>query len=471
MPDQDFDLIAIGGGTAGLVAASGAAYLGARVALIERSALGGDCLWTGCVPSKALLASARTAATLRGADRHGLTSVTPVIETASVLERVRAARARVAEHDDPEKIRARGIDVIFGTARFSGPGRLDVEGMGALRSSRIVIATGARPTVPPLPGLEAAGFLTHEDVFDLQDLPRSVVILGAGPIGMEFAQAFARLGVDVTVVEMRAEVLPASDPEAAAVVREALTAEGVAFRLGVTVDRVEMEDDRRVLHMESGDRIGADAIFVATGRRPHLAELNLERAGVRTDEAGAVAVNSRLATNVRGIWAAGDVAGGPQFTHAADAMAKTVVRNALLPFSSRSDLSNVPTVTYTDPELAELGLSRADAESRGGTTYRYSFSDLDRAIADDTTEGFARITADSRGRILGATVVARGAGDLIMPLVLARRHKLTLADISNTTFPYPTMAEGVKRTADAFQRARLEGKAGTLLRKVVGWLT
>ncbi len=469
MAVTEYDLIAIGGGTAGLVSASGAAYLGARVALVERAALGGDCLWTGCVPSKALLASAGAAQRIRTGSELGL----PPLEVhpcfRQVMERVRAARAKVAVHDEPERIRARGIDVHFGSARFTGPGELDVEGVGTLRSKRIVIATGARPALPPVEGLKDSGYLTHEVAFDQDELPPTVLILGAGPIGLEFAQMYGRLGAQVTVLEMLPEILPKEDPEAAAVTRGSLESEGITFVLGAKASQVEFEGDTRIVRTHDGRRFTAGLLFVATGRRPNTEGLELDRAGVEATD-GDPRVDERLRTSARGVWAAGDVTGGPQFTHAADAMARTVVRNALLPLSSKVDLTNVPRVTYTDPEVAHVGQSHQEAQEGGGATYRYEFSDLDRAIADGSTTGFTKISADGKGRILGATIVAKGGGELLMPLVLARKHGLSLADISGTIFPYPTMVEGVKRTADAYQRTRLEGPAGEILRKVVRWL-
>lgn len=467
MPLREYDLIAVGGGTAGLVSASGGAYLGAKVALVEKSQLGGDCLWTGCVPSKAMLAAAHAAEHIRTAPRFGLPplEVSPCFR--AVMDRVRAARARVAVHDDPDRIRARGIDVHFGSARFAGPGLLEVEGVGTLSSKRIVIATGARPAAPPIPGLEEAGYLTHEQAFEQDELPGSVLILGGGPIGLEFAQIYARLGASVTVLELLPEILPLEDPEAAEVLRSSLESEGVTFSLGTRASAVEIDGTQRVAVTEDGRRFSGELLFVATGRRPNTEGLELERAGITADT---LSVDDRLRTTAKGVWAAGDVTGGPQFTHAADVMAKTVVRNALLPFSSKVDLSNVPRVTYTDPEVAHVGLSHAESEEQGGTPFRYDFSDLDRAVTDEATTGFTKITADRKGRILAATVVGKGAGEALMPIVLARKHGLSLADISETIFPYPTMVEGVKRTADAYQRTRLEGAAGHLLRSVVRWL-
>jgi len=469
MATKEYDLVAVGGGTAGLVTAAGSAYLGARPALVEKHALGGDCLWTGCVPSKALLATARRAAHMARARDLGLPSAPPEVDFRTAMERMRKARERVAHHDDPERFRKMGVAVHFGTARFTGPGRLEVEGVGTLQSRRIVIATGARPALPPVPGLEGSGYLTHETAFDQNELPPSMIILGGGPIGLEFAQIYSRLGARVTVVEMLPEILPAEDPDVALALRESMEEEGVNFLLGSGAQAVEREGEHRVVVTQDGNRVRARGLFVATGRRPNTDGLELDRAGVALDNA-AVLVDDRLRASAKGVWAAGDVTGGLQFTHAADAMSRTVVRNALLPFSSRSDLSNVPRVTYTDPEVAHVGLTEAEASQWGGTTYRYPMDDLDRAIADGATRGFVKISADRKGRILGASIVAAGAGELLLPLVLARKHGLRLPDISNTIFPYPTMVEGVKRTADAYQRARLDGKAGQILRKVVRWL-
>ena len=470
MVHKAYDLIAIGGGTAGLVSSSGAAYLGARVALIEKAALGGDCLWTGCVPSKAMLAAAQAAARARDGDRLGLPRLDVDPSFRQVMDRVRAARAQVAIHDDPDRIRARGIDVQFGAARFLAPGEIEVDGVGTLTAKRIVIATGARPAIPPIPGLDEVEYLTHETVFDENERPASLLILGGGPIGMEFAQIFSRLGSSVTVLELLPEILSGEDPEAGALLRSVLEIDGVTFQLGDPVAKVELDGNLKMVTTASGNRFAAKALFVATGRAPNTEGLDLGSAGIQ--QAGrAVLVDSHLRTSAKGVWAAGDVTGGAQFTHAADVMARTVVRNALLPLSARADLSNVPRVTYTDPEVAHVGLGHDEAAKEGGLTYRYDFGELDRAITDGAETGFTKVTADRKGRILGATIVAKGAGELIIPLVLARRHRLSLADISDTVFPYPTMSEGVKRTADAYQRSRLEGRAGSILRQVVRWLT
>jgi pyruvate/2-oxoglutarate dehydrogenase complex dihydrolipoamide dehydrogenase (E3) component len=467
--NDEYDLVAVGGGTAGLVSAAGGAYLGIRSAIVERAALGGDCLWTGCVPSKALIASARLAHAMRHADRLGLQPAAPKHAFADVMARMRSARGVVEHHDDPERFRAMGVDVHFGSARFLSPREVEVDGVGRIRSRRFVIATGAVPVAPPIPGLEEIGYLDHHTLFDIDELPARVGVLGGGPIGLEIAQVLARLGARVTVLERMPRVLPKEDEDIAAMLLEMLRAEGIDIRVGEKVVGVERDGDARALLTEGGGRTVVDEIFVATGRRPALDGLELDRAGVEVRD-GAVVVDDSLRTSSPGIWAAGDVTGGLQFTHVADYMAKTVLRNALIPGSVRVDYDNVPWVTYTDPEVAHVGWSQERAEAEGGTTYTYGLDDLDRAIVDGTDRGIVKISADRRGRILGATILGSHAGELLMPVVLARKHGLRLSDLSGTIFPYPTMVEGVKRASDAFQRARLEGTGGKVLKKVIGWL-
>ena len=470
MTVQEHDLIAVGGGTAGLVSAAGAAYLGAHPALVERAALGGDCLWTGCVPSKALLASARLAHAMRNAESLGLQSAPPAQVFGAVMDRMRRARETVAHHDDPERFREMGVDVSFGTARFVASDTLEVEGVGMLRSKRIIVATGARPAIPPIPGLEEAGFLTHETVFDLQVHPQRVGILGGGPIGLEFSQVFSRLGSDVVVLEMSDRILPSEDPDVAEALLGILNREGIEIELGARVTSVETEAAGKVLVTEDQRRFVVDEILVATGRQPNTDGLDLERAGIERDGKG-IRVDTTLRTTAKGVWAAGDVTGGLQFTQVAEYMAKKALRNALLPLNSHVDYRYVPWVTYTDPEVAHVGLSADEAAARGANTFTYPFDDLDRAITDAQTLGFVKISADRKGRILGATVLGHGAGELLQPIVLAMTHGLSLSKVADTVFAYPTMAEGVKRAANAYQRTRLEGPGGRALKRVVSWLT
>lgn len=464
-----YDLVAVGGGTGGLVTAAGAAYLGMDAAIIEKSALGGDCLWTGCVPSKALIASARLARQMDRAPQLGLRQPAERHDFRAVMERMRAARGTVAHHDDPERFRDMGVAVHFGTARFLDPSTMEVEGVGTIRSKRFVIATGAVAAIPPIPGLAEAGYWTYENVFDQNELPGSVAILGAGAIGTEFAQVFARLGARVTVLEMAPSILINEDPEVATFMQDYLRAEGIDIRVGAAVVSVGTERDRKVLKMGGGESVAVDEIFVATGRRPFTDGLGLEAAGVETVR-GAVKVDRYLRSSARSVWAVGDVAGALHFTHVAEHMAKVALRNSVLPGGTKIRYDNVPRVTYTDPEVAHVGMSGAEATAQGGTAYTYQLDDLDRAIVDGAAAGFVKVTADRKGKILGATIVGHRAGDLIFPFVLARQHGLTLGKIANTIFPYPTMVEGVKRASAAFMRTRLDTAAGRTLKRVIQWL-
>ncbi len=470
---ERFDLVAIGGGTAGLVTAAGGAALGLRTALVERHALGGDCLWTGCVPSKALIASAKLAHHMRHAERLGLSGAAPAHAFDQVMARMRAARDRVAVHDDPQRFRDLGIEVVFGSAHVAAPNRVVVDGGRTLETPRIVVATGAVPAVPPIPGLDEAGYLTYETAFDQENLPRRMLLLGGGPIGIEFAQVYRRLGAAVTLVEMLPQLLPREEPEAAAEIQRTLEAEGVTVYVGARVERVERSESGgmmvRVRIRDGAETaIAADQVFVAAGRRARAAGLGLEAVGVEV-RGGAVVVDGGLRSSVRGIWAAGDVAGGPQFTHVAEYQAKLVLRNAVFPFTSRASYATVPGVTYTDPEVARVGMTEGEARERWDTVavHRYEFADLDRAIVDGHDRGFVKVVTRKRGKILGATVVASGAGELVMPLVLAMQHGIPLPKLSRLVYPYPTMVEGIKRAADSYYREKLRGGAGRWLRRIV----
>ncbi len=466
---QKHDLVAIGGGTGGLVAAAGAAYLGLDAAIVEKGALGGDCLWTGCVPSKALIASARLARQMQVAGDLGLRGSNAHHDFRAVMDRMRSARRTVAHHDDPERFRRMGVAVHFGAARFLDPSTLEVEDVGIIRSKRFVVATGAVASVPPIQGLAEAGYWTYENAFDEHELPESIAILGGGPIGTEFAQIFSRLGARVTIVEMAPSILVNEDPDAAAFMMDLLKAEEIDVRVGAAVERVTVEGESKVLHAKGGARIAAREIFVATGRRPFTDGLALDAAGVETVR-GAVTVNDHLRTTARSVWAVGDVTGAMQFTHVADHMAKFVLRNAVLPLRAKIRYDDVPRVTFTDPEVAHVGMLESEAAARGGTAYAYRLDDLDRAIVDGTATGFVKVSADRKGKILGATIVAHGAGDLILPFVLAKAHGVTLSDVANTIFPYPTMVEGVKRASSEFLRSRLDTAAGRILKRVIRWL-
>ncbi len=467
--NHEYDVLAIGGGTAGLVTGAGAAYLGLKAGIVEIDALGGDCLWTGCVPSKALLASARLAHSMRHADDVGLVPSSGVHAFSTVMERMRSARGVVEHHDDPERFRAMGVGVHFGRARFVSNREVAVEGVGTLTAKKFVIATGAEPIAPPIPGLAEAGYLDHHSLFSIDELPDRVAVIGGGPIGLEMAQVLSRLGSAVTVFEAAPSILLREDREIADALMAELTAEGIQVRISTPVTRVSIVSGaKRVTAGENGD-LDVDEIFVAVGRRPRVRGLGLDEAGIRVQD-GRIAVDERGRTEAPHIWAAGDVTGGLQFTHAAEAMAKAVLRNALAPGSTRVDYTNLPRVTYTDPELAHVGISHEEARASGGSTFSYGLDDLDRAIVDGVARGVVKVTADRRGRILAATILGAHAGEVLMPLVLAKTHGLSLSAVSGTIFPYPTLVEGVKRVSDAYMRTRLEGRAGVWLKKAIGWL-
>jgi pyruvate/2-oxoglutarate dehydrogenase complex dihydrolipoamide dehydrogenase (E3) component len=461
-----YDIVVIGGGTAGLVTAAGSAGLGARVALIERDRLGGECLWTGCVPSKALIGSARIAHAFRNAGAFGIGASEPDVDAARVLESVREVRALIQPHDDPARFRAMGVDVIEGAARFASPHEVEVKGR-RLRARRFVIATGSRAAVPPIEGLTEAGYYTHETAFDRDTIPQSVAIIGGGAIGIEFAQAYARLGRRVTVVEMLDEILFREEPEIAARLRVVLEAAGVRILTGRRVTRVErgadgvarLSTDGGGADAGNGEVIEAAEVLVATGRRPNVEDLDLEEAGVLVDRQG-VLVDDRLRTSQNHIFAAGDVTGGYLFTHVADHEARTVVRNALFPGSARVRYDVIPWCTFTDPELAHVGLTEAEARERHGDEVRaftYDLRQLDRAVADRAAVGCVKVLTDRRGRILGGHILAPSAGTMIVEVALAMQQGLKLDALSALVHPYPTMSEAVRRTADAYRRSLLTG--------------
>lgn len=478
-PTTKYDFLVVGGGTAGLVASAGAASLGARTALVEKERLGGECLWTGCVPSKALIGSARIADALGRAAEFGLADERGEgagsrpngrAAAAGVLESVRAVRARVQPHDDPERFRGLGVEVLERTpAHFLSPNRVQA-GDRVLEGRTILVATGSRPAIPPVEGLAEAGFYTHESAFEEEALPRSVVVLGAGPIGVEFAQAYGRLGVEVTLVEMAPRILPNEDAELAEQLGEHLRAEGVHVLTGMAATSAERSGAEATLQLAAADgsapepdavrAVSAERILVATGRRANIEGLGLDEAGVVTGRDG-IQVDGRLRTSRRHIFAAGDVTGGLRFTHVADHEARSVVRNALFPFGRRVDYSVVPWAVFTDPPLARVGLTEEEARDRHGEvrTYRYDTTTLDRVITDREAGGLVKLITDRRGRLLGGHVMAPSAGTMIMEVALAMRHGLGIADLSTLIHPYPTMSEGIRRAADMYYRAKLTDRS------------
>ncbi|HXO42254.1 MAG TPA: mercuric reductase, partial [Thermoanaerobaculia bacterium] len=469
----------IGAGTAGLVTAAGAAGLGAKVALIERDLMGGDCLNVGCVPSKGILRAARAWEEARqAASRFGGPATAGAPSFGAAMERMRRLRAGISPHDSAERFRGLGIDVFLGNARFTAPDAVEVDGQ-RLRFRRAVIAAGARAAVPPLPGLTEAGFRTNETIFNLTELPRRLAVLGCGPIGCELAQAFARFGSEVTLLGRQAQLLPREDADAAAIVAAALTRDGVRLELGVEATAVRRRGAEKVLELEHVQGMGrqggeggrrrelaVDEILVATGRQPNVEGLGLEAASVRYTPKG-VEVDDRLRTSNPRIFACGDVASKYQFTHVADAQARLVIFNALFFPRGKASKLTIPWCTYTSPEVAHVGLYERDARGRGREvdTLTVPLADNDRAILDGEDEGFLRIHLE-RGtdKILGATLVAEHAGDMLGELCLAITQGIGLGSIVSVIHPYPTQSEVVKKAADTWRRGKLTPRVQMIFR-------
>jgi pyruvate/2-oxoglutarate dehydrogenase complex dihydrolipoamide dehydrogenase (E3) component len=431
------------------VTAIAAAGLGAKVALIERHAMGGDCLNVGCVPSKTLLAAA-----MRG------------LSFSEAMRKVRAVRAEIAQHDSVERYVKAGVDVFLGEASFVGPHEVHVND-AALITRKTVIATGARSFVPPLPGLRELSPLTNETVFDLVLQPRRLAVLGGGAVGCELAQAFARLGTHVDLIELERQVLPKEDEDAARLVADALTRDGVSLHLGVRVASASRVRDGKALILENGRRIEADDVLVAVGRQRNVESLRLENAGVRFNQRSGIQVNSRLRSSHPDIYAAGDVCGQYQFTHAADAHARIVVRNALFLGRARADRLVIPWCTYTKPEVAHAGATSRELEKAGRhhDRYRVEFGDLDRGRTDDAADGYAEVLTDKGSdRVIGATIVGKDAGEQIAPLVLMMSSGIGLGRLGSLVLAYPTRSEYLRRLADAYNRTRLTARTASTLK-------
>ena len=469
-----YDAVVIGGGTAGLVTASGTAALGGRVALVERRLMGGDCLNFGCVPSKALIAASRVAQTVRSAGRFGIEAGEALVDFARVFEGMRERRARIAPNDSQQRFEGLGVEVFRGDARFLSPREVAV-GDQVLKGSHCVIATGTRALVPLVPGLNRVPFYTNETFFDeLREKPESIMILGGGPIGCELAQVLARLGVRVVLVEMLERLLPRDDREASRLVAEALARDGVELRTGTQAAGFEREGPRikaQLKTMEGTTSLTVGALLVAVGRAANVQSLNLAEAGVAFTPKG-VTVNQHLQTSARHIFACGDVAGPYAFTHTADYQARIVVRNILLPrlFWAKADYRVVPWVTYTDPEVAQVGLTEDEASKQGlrFDLHRLGLEDLDRAVVEREEHGFVKVLTAGKGRILGATIVGPRAGEVIHELVLAMKAGVGLGTLSGTIHAYPTFSAAVQRVADAYRRKSLTPFAKRVTRWLLG---
>ena len=473
-PAARYNLVVIGAGTAGLVTAVGAAGLGAKVALVEKHFMGGDCLNVGCVPSKAIIRAARAAASVREAGAFGV-QVPPgtTVDFGKVMERMRRLRADLSPHDSARRFRDLGVDVFLGAGRFTGRDTVEVHGQ-TLRFTKAVIATGARAAAPPIPGLQEVPYLTNETLFSLTALPARLGIIGAGPIGCEMAQSFARFGAEVHLVEAAEGILPREDRDAAAVVQAALVRDGVRLlccgkdlKLGQAPNGVRLQVESR----GQGYDVEVDQLLVAVGRAPNVEGLGLEGVGVEFDRKG-VKVNDRLQTTNPRIYACGDICSPYQFTHAADFMARIVIQNALFKGRARASSLNIPWATYTSPEIAHVGLYEPEARARGIAvdTFTQELGRVDRAILDGEGEGFVRIHL-RRGtdEILGATVVAAHAGELIGEVALAMKGRLGLKTVAGTIHPYPTQAEAIRKTGDLYNRTRLTPVVKRVMERWLAW--
>lgn len=473
-PAENYNLVVIGAGTAGLVTAAGAAGLGAKVALIERHAMGGDCLNVGCVPSKALIAAARAAAHARRASRLGVYAEGVTIDFAAVMERLRKRRADISPNDSVARFRDLGVDVFLGDARFLDKRTVEVGGM-ELKFSKAVIATGARAAIIPIPGLAESGPLTNETLFSLTKLPRRLAVIGAGPIGCEMAQAFARFGSEVTLFEAADHILPREDPDAAETVTRALGSDEVNIQCGANIERIERDGETRRIVLRTADGTVEwefDHILVGVGRAPNVDGLGLEAAGVKFNHKTGIQISEQLRTTNPRIFAVGDVCLPYKFTHTADAAARIVIQNALFAGRKKHTDLVVPWCTYTDPEIAHTGLYKTDAEKRGirVAEFKQDFADVDRAILEEETEGFVRVLIDSsNGKIIGGTIVGPHAGDMISQLTVAIRAGMKLGELASVIHPYPTLAEAIRRTGDQYNRTRLTPTIKSVMKTWLRW--
>lgn len=475
-PDGRYNLVVIGAGTAGLVTAAGAAGLGAKVALIERQFMGGDCLNTGCVPSKAIIRSAKAIHNLSQCQPLGieLNQESISADFSQIMQRMRRLRSEISHHDSARRFQELGVDVFLGEARFLDRQTIEVD-QQQLTFKKAVIATGARPAIPPITGIEETGYLTNETVFSLTTLPKRLAVIGAGPIGCELAQAFARFGSKVTLIQADAQILPKEDPEAVQILEHQLKADGIDLILNAKTTRASLVAQEKQLTIESGGQTlqwNVDEILVATGRTPNVEGLHLEQAGIKYDSQSGIQVNDFLRTTNPSVYSAGDACSRLKFTHSADFHARLVIGNAL--FHGRGKVSQllVPWCTYTDPEIAHVGLYEHEAKEQGITvkTFTQKFDSVDRAILDSETEGFVKIhVKQGSDKILGATIVAAHAGELISEITLAMKSGTGLKKLANVIHPYPTQADAIRKIGDQFNRTRLTPFLKSILNQWLKW--
>ncbi|HEX3864396.1 MAG TPA: FAD-dependent oxidoreductase [Stellaceae bacterium] len=442
------DLCVIGAGAAGLAVAAGAVQMGASVVLIERGEMGGDCLNYGCIPSKSLLAASKLAASWQRGAELGIRYAPPEIDFAAVADSVAQVVARLAPHDSVERFEGLGVTVLRAEARFADAGTVRA-GNAEIRARRFVVATGSSPVVPPIPGLDQVPFFTNETIFANRTLPRHLIVIGGGPIGVELAHAHRGLGAAVTIIDA-GPLLPRDDPDLVALLAARLTDDGIDLKSSVAIAGIETTSGELAVTLAGGERITGSHLLVAAGRRANLAALDLSTAGIETGTAGII-VDARLRTTNRRVFAIGDAAGGPQFTHVALYHAGIVIRNALFRLPAKVDYRALPWVTYTDPELAHVGMTEHTARAAGEVrVLRWSFAENDRAQTERDTIGEIKIVTNPRGLILGATILGAAAGDLILPWALAISQKLKIGAMANLIMPYPTRGEAGKRAAGSF---------------------
>ncbi|OYD09019.1 dihydrolipoyl dehydrogenase family protein [Paludifilum halophilum] len=468
---RKYDMIVIGGGSGGLVAAAEAAGLGAKTALIEKGKLGGDGLWSGCLPSKSLMRSAKILDASRKAEELG-NKTTGKLRWESVQNRINRSIRGMSLQNDPDRFRELGVDVYHGAGHFQSPHEIRVGGIEVIHGKRIVIATGSYPVVPPVTGLTEENFLTVETAWQLEELPDSLLVIGGSPIDLELAQAFARLGSRVTVVETEPEILSQEDSELIPFIRRALKREGIRMITGARVVEVQAEEEKKRAVVKQGEKtfsLTVDGILAAAERKPNTDRLQLDRAGLRTED-GVISVNPRLQTSVPHIFAIGDVNGGAPFTHAAQTEGKAAVYNALLGLRGQVDDTDLPRVLFTDPEVFHLGWTEEEAREKAGEirVFKTRLNQVDRFVTDRETEGLVKVITDRRGKILGAHAVGPDAGDWMQEAVFAKRHGHKFGDISRTVHPYPTRAGALQRLADLHRRETLSSSKG--LSRLSRWL-
>jgi Pyruvate/2-oxoglutarate dehydrogenase complex, dihydrolipoamide dehydrogenase (E3) component, and related enzymes len=471
---KDFDLTVIGGGAGGLNVASGAVQLGARVALVERNKLGGDCLYYGCVPTKALVRSAKVASLIKRSKEYGLNDTDISFDFKNIMTHMREVISKIGVHDDPKRFEAMGIKVFFGDGRFIDRHTFKI-GDHTITSKKFVIATGSRAVVLPIKGLDNIKYLTSESALELDYLPKSIIILGAGPIGMEFAQVFARFGTKVTIIEKVGQILPREDKEVTDILESILKEEGIEIHTCLSVDHVRQEGDLKVMVAEchgQKETFQADELMLAIGRAPNLEGLGLDAVGVKVEHR-AIVVNNTMRTTARNIWACGDVTGKYLFTHIAEYQAGLVVANALIPFMKRKvDYHAVPWVTYTDPELGRVGLTEEEARQKykNVKVYRFDMKDLDRAVIEGEDKGIIKIVCTKKGKILGAHVLAPQGGELLHEFAMAMQNNLGVGSITKTIHVYPTLSQAVRRTTNMYYAEKIfSGWIPKVTKKLIRW--